>query len=624
MAPEVRPRKAPNVECVKPVLLPAFLLIAGLLARLTFVQVFPTLPVSDFRGLVAFGLWMRDRSLTTGGYFWDYFNPGLPLVLSFLFRIFPRDPDATARLATAVSTGLLPLFPFLLWRGVLPRRVRLLAGGMLALWPGQIFFSGVVAQDNWVLLPTVALACVAVRAVSKDGASHPITAGILYALGVAFRQEMLVALFPLALAAAFGSPWRARWRRSLLLCVLAAGVPLLLMALQRQAATGRFALSTEHGGMAILGSYVPGATANAWIDPLPYVASVEPSLLNDRRELSRQAPWLALHEVRIRPLFHTARILAFTLQFITASEAANVVWSLIDPEVLPPDRHARAMAVAHVAIPGLAIEMAILLALFLAALLLAWPWRPAVRVLVAAVALKIGLHAVTVAQGRYFLAATSLEILVIALVLGETISRGGQAPQRRMIVVIGALASGAAAATVLCLLTPRALAWVQAHDVESQRVYRFTLASRAEDPQLFDCVIRQGRLMTVSAVGARIETFHPTPSPGEAAVAECVSRAAHSLPPLVIRLLDPYAPGGSPGRMAQRVMVNGREVLFHDVAAEPGSGWTEIPLGATAAGTRTTLRVELKAIAPDPGIAWGREAATSFELAPARTTQEKR
>ena len=30
---------------------------------------------------------------------------------------------------------------------------------LLALWPGQIFFSGVVAQENWDLLPVVALAC---------------------------------------------------------------------------------------------------------------------------------------------------------------------------------------------------------------------------------------------------------------------------------------------------------------------------------------------------------------------------------------------------------------------------------------------------------------------------------
>ena len=35
--------------------------------------------------LVGFGLWMRDRSLTTGGFYWEYFSPGLPVFLSLLF-----------------------------------------------------------------------------------------------------------------------------------------------------------------------------------------------------------------------------------------------------------------------------------------------------------------------------------------------------------------------------------------------------------------------------------------------------------------------------------------------------------------------------------------------------------
>lgn len=598
------------MKCVKPTLLAVLLLAASLLTRLLFVQVFPTRPVSDFRGLVDFGLWMRDRSVTAGGYFWDLLNPGLPLVLSLIFRIFPQDPDTAARLSTAVATGLLPLFPFLLWRRVLPLRVRLLAGGMLALWPGQIFFSGVVAQDNWVLLPTVALACLAVRAVS-DRSAHPVAAGLLYALGVAFRQEMLVALLPLLAAAALGSSWRARWRRSLLLCAVAAGVPLLLLALQRQAATGRFALSTEHGGVAVLGSYVPGSTANGWADPVPYIAAVAPSLLDDPGELKRQALRLAWREAAARPLFHTARILAFTLELAVAGDAADVIWSLTYPDVIPPPRHDLALAVARAAIPGLEIEMALLLALFLASLLLARPARlarstnPAICILVAAMALKAGLHAVTVLQGRYFLPVTALEILVIALVFGEAV---GRVPRRRM---AAALAAGAAAATAVALVAPRAVARVRARDVDVPRVYRFSLEPSYGDPKLFDCVVRQGRLTVLSGTGARIETYHPDPSARETAAAECVSRAAAPLPPLVIRLLDPYAPGGSPGRMTQRVVVDGRE----------GSGGSEIPLGQTAAGKRKTFRVELKAVDPQPGYPWGREAGTTFELARA---QERR
>ncbi len=446
--------------------LAVLLLASGLVARLIFVHLFPTQPVSDFRSLVDFGLWMRDRSVTTNGFYWRVLNPGLPLALSLLFRVFPRDPDTTARIATAVATGLLPVFPLALWRGVLPARVRLLAAGMLALWPGQILFSGVVAQDNWVLLPTVALACLAVRAMAR-GEGHPISAGLLYALSISVRQEMLVALFPLFVAAAFGwspgtSAWKERWRRSLLLCALAAGVPLLLMAWQRQAATGRFALSTEHGGVAVLGSYIPGATANAWIDPLPYIASVEPSLLENPAELKRQVPRLAWRAATARPLFHAARITAFTLQLLLTGEVANLVWSLIYPEVMPPSHSARALALAHRAAPWLEIEMAVLFALFLASLVLAgraWRRNPAAWVLVATMALKIGFHAVTVTQGRYLLAATALQILVIALVLGEVV---GRAPWPR---VTAALVAGGIAATVLALSLPRAIAAVQARDV---------------------------------------------------------------------------------------------------------------------------------------------------------------
>ena len=123
----------------------ALLLAAGLLPRLAFVTAFPTRPVSDFRGLVDFGLALRDHRAIAGGfYYWDFLNPGLPLTLSLILRLFPAWPDSAARLATAIATGLMPLLPYRLWRGVQPRWVRLLAGGMLALWPGQIGFSGVV------------------------------------------------------------------------------------------------------------------------------------------------------------------------------------------------------------------------------------------------------------------------------------------------------------------------------------------------------------------------------------------------------------------------------------------------------------------------------------------------
>ncbi|HEY2291535.1 MAG TPA: hypothetical protein VGM86_12615 [Thermoanaerobaculia bacterium] len=597
----------------------ALLVAAGLGLRLAFVTVFPTLPFSDFRGLLDFALRMRDLSPTAGGFYWDYFNPGLPLILSLILRAFPAAPETAARLSTAVATGLLPVFPYLLWRGVQPRWVRLLAGWTLALWPGQIAFSGVVAQDNWVLVPVVALGALAVRSLTGRE-RHPVAAGLLYALGVAFRQEMLVALLPLLLGAALGAPGapgengRRRWRGALLLCLLAAGVPLLLLALQRRAATGRFALTSEHGGMAVLGSYVPGATANAWGNPIAYIAAVEPSLLEDPAEMRRQGVRLALREALARPAFHAARITAFTLDFAVSAESSNLFWSLVAPEVLPPAARPRAAAFSRVAYDVLHFEMAALLALFLAALLLARR-SPAVWLLAAAIALKVGIHAVTVAQGRYFLAATALQILVIALGAREAAGRPSRRPAAAALALGGAVAAGVLG------LGPRAVARVKAADVDPPRTYRFSLSPFPREPRILDCKIERGRLVDASETGATLETFDPHPSPGEKAVADCVFRAAVPASPLVIRLLDPYAPGGSPGRMVQRALVDGREVLVHDVAAEPGSGWTEIPLGTLPPGRRTAIRIELVAVQPDPGIPWGRQASTSFELAHA---QERR
>ena len=207
------------------------------------MTLFPVRPVSDFEVLVGLARLMRDVSWTVPSWHWIYLSPGLPLALSFVLRLFPGPPEDVARLATAVVCGLVPLLPFALWRGVVSFRVRLLAGLLLALWPGQVFFSGVVAQDNWVLPPTVALACLATRALARRAAAgRPVLAGLLYALAVAMRQEMLVALLPLLLAGAgLGSREESRENRTLAqaaLCALAAGLPLLLLAIQRELATG--------------------------------------------------------------------------------------------------------------------------------------------------------------------------------------------------------------------------------------------------------------------------------------------------------------------------------------------------------------------------------------------------
>jgi hypothetical protein len=82
------------------------LVFLGIAPRLAFVSIFPTIPVSDFRSLVAFGLHLKDHGLMAPGWFWEYLNQGLPMCLSVLFRSAPSaQPDALSRTATAIVCG---------------------------------------------------------------------------------------------------------------------------------------------------------------------------------------------------------------------------------------------------------------------------------------------------------------------------------------------------------------------------------------------------------------------------------------------------------------------------------------------------------------------------------------
>jgi len=581
------------------------------------VTIFPVRPVSDFEGLVALARLMRDVSWTVPSWRWIYFSPGLPLALSLVLRLFPGPPEDVARLATAAVCGLVPLLPFALWRGVVSFRVRLLAGVALALWPGQVFFSGVVAQDNWVLPPTVALACLAARALLTGGRGRPVLAGLLYALAAAMRQEMLVALLPLLLAGAgFGSrqglPENRRWRGAAA-CALAAALPLLLLATQRELATGRFALTSEHAGLAVLGSYVPGAAADSWADPCPYIASVRPSLLWDYDRIRREAGGLALDEALRRPTFHAARIATAVLSQALHGETNNFYWSLLISGGLPEPLVPRGQRFAAQAKGWLAIELGVLQALFLVAVILAAAWRHrAILAICAAIALKVGIHAVTVTQGRYFLPVTAMEILAIALAVEEVLLR------RRGRLPAAALATGAAAVLALGLLVPRAAGWVLRHDAEPQRTYRFPLKGPAPGATLA-CVVDRGLLMALSADQATIAPLHADPAPGETASASCELTGTAAVP-LALRLRDAYAPGDLPGRMRQRVEIDGVEVLDRDLAAVPGDGWLSVPLGTSAPGSTRKILIQVTAVRPDPGAAWGRAAATPFELA---TAEEK-
>ncbi len=582
----------------------------GLGARLAFVHAFPTVPYSDFFRIVSFALDIK-RAWLENSWHWRSFGPVLPFLLSVLFRIFPGPPADVARLATAVACGLVPVFPFLIWRGVLPLWVRALAGFLLALWPGQVLFSGVVAQDNWVLLPTVALGALAARSLVARDSGYPVAAGLLFGLGVGMRQEMLIASLPLlAAAAGLGSPeGRRLWKRWPRLARGAAAtvLPLLLLMAYRGVATGRFALTSEHGGLAVLGAYIPGATVNFWADPRPYVAVVEPALLYDLNRLHRETYRLALREALRRPGFHAARIAVSILKFEVTSEGDNLYWCVGAPETLPEPLRARGQAfMMRVGLP-LRYELLAIQGLFLASLVLALRQRNlAILTFAAAVLLKVSLHGLIAAQSRYVLAATALELLAVALGAWEA-SRA-----RTLRPVLAALGVGLAGAIAMNLALWPALDWVYARDrPQGQLTYHFPVNAEGSKA-LLDCVVSKG-LVTALAPLANLRLADQDPAPGAVAAADCrlTGPVRH---PLVLRVRDPYALGGLPGRIVQRVTVDGAEALAWDVGAEPWTGWNEVPLGTLAAGRSRQVRIEIVALHPDPGAAWGNAVNTQFEL----------
>lgn len=584
------------------------LILLGVGARLTFVSRFPTLPFSDFQALIEFGLRLSDQGLVEKSWHWQQFNPGLPLILSVLFRFLPGEPVSVARTATAVVTGLLPLLPFLLWRGVVSFRWRMAAGLLLALWPGQIFFSGVVAQDNWVLLPTIALAALAARnLLMPDDRGHPIAAGLLFTLAIAIRQEMLIVLLPVVVVAS-GALRRVTGRRKRVsLLALAAGLPILALCAQRAAATGHLTITTEHGGLGLLGSAVPGAAMAGWTNPSLYVISIDPDLVTNSERLRKESYRLAWSELKRRYRFHAFRIGVAALRLVINSDADDLFWSLGAKEALDPALRERGAVLAQRLSPWLRRELALIQGLFLAALIVGFRRKNrAILVVAAAVLLKFAIQALISPMGRLIVPAVALELLAISLAAAEIEARSS----RRELVGLGALAFSGS--IVLLLAVPPLSRLLARKDEPPPVVTRFPLAIAGEG--WTSCRIDSGILAAFEASRATIAIRNPDPSPGDFARAVCSIPRLTAGETIVLRLEDSYERGGLPDRIVERVEMQGREVFRHDIAKDPGAGWMEIPLPMPGGDAAREVSIEVLAVSPDPGWEWGRVAAASFEF----------
>ena len=441
------------------------IILLGVLPRLGFIILFPTQPISDFRGLVDFAVALSDSVFARGAWRWEFFNAGLPTILSGIMRISPASPETTARWATAILTGLVPILPYAIWHGVLSFRARILAGLFLALWPGQIFFSGVIAQDNWVIIPTVALSSLAVRSLVAHDGGHPCWSAVLFALGTFIRQEMFVVLIPVAFVSAGLGTGDKHLSRHLICWVIGVVLLLVLIAGQRAVATKQFTLITEHSGKSVLGAYVPGAGLDYWTDPSPYIASVDPSLLKDKERLRKESYRLALKEALRRPEFHLIRIVSAVLNCFGHPDASNLYWSLSASNVLPLDYKQRVGLVMRRILPSLNICTVIMHTLFVASCfsgLIRRKWS--ILVIASAVFLKMFIHAMIVAQPRYFMPAIALELLAIALWIDDVLNSREIA--QSVAITLGAVI----VAFLLAILSLKAQAYVLTHDENVQRV----------------------------------------------------------------------------------------------------------------------------------------------------------
>lgn len=597
--------------------------------RIILALQFPTIPTSDFNSIVVFASALAEHGLAAKGWFWDLISPGTPVLLSLIMRAVPFDPVSTARLATTTMLGLLPLLPLLLLRGVVPARGRLLIATILAFQPAQVIFSSVVAQDNWIMLPTVALACLMVRNLWGRRGGYPVWAALLWCVAGYVREEMYLVALPLAIAACWPLADSRLKLKRILAFVSIAWLLLMGIASQRYMATGDFSLMTRHGGSSILGSYAPGA-GFGWIDPRPFIAAEEPALLDPPpsqqvKRVSRSAKgelidshWeahkeheemkLAITEILRRPGFHAIRRLGALYAAISGMDGTLEYWALTDADVQPMATEPAAAKFAHEMRPFVFVGLLLLHAFFIGAVLIALRERdPAMLVLVLVILLKIGVHLLVAMQARFFMVTDSLE----ALVVGLAVLRLNRNPRMGWMFVLAAAATG-----MLYLgmhhYYSRLQAWVGVQEWNRPALhYRFVLRLPKATAE---CQIDHGRLTVLNGSGGTLQLDARDPVPGDFAEVTCmVNTESTQQGKLKFEVYDGYAPGGLPDRIVQEAIVGGVVVHLHDIAAKPGTGWWSVEMPQK--GQTITLRLQAKS--PDSGAAWGSAAATEFRLAPA-------
>lgn len=573
--------------------------LVGVALRIWLAVSHPVIPFSDFKRIVDFAVDLAAHGLFVQVWHWSLLNAGSSTVLSLPLAILPGDPTAIARAVTVLAMCAVPLIPLFMLRGVIADSARLLTVSLIALQPGLIVFSGVVAQDNWVQVPVTVLACLAVRATIK-GRTSPCVAAILWALSVFMRQEMLLVMAPLALAASWPSGRPSKRWANVATLLLMMGVLLTLIAGQRYMATGQFRITSEHGSTTVLGAFIPGA-GFGWIPYESYVATIDPKLADDPELLAARSGELVRGEIARRPAFHAQRRLGGLLYSTLGVDGSLTYWSLSE-DAQSVGRRASAAALANWISPWIVAGLILVHALFIAIIPIAWRTRDkALIALVAVIIVKAALHLLFPPQVRFFLVLVPLE--AIAIGYAWSLTHQGGMRMGKPIAIAGLVAMGF---TGCAFVLPKWHAAVMRADPAVAPSWA-TLRSKYGTTR---CALTAGNLIDMTASSLVIVTKHADPEWGESAEVVCRMTPTGDQGGLRLEVEDPYAPGGFPDRMRQVVSIDSRIVLRHDIAAAPGSGWWTHDLPRD----RVEFRVKVEAVRPDAGPGWGNAARTRIRL----------
>lgn len=577
--------------------------VVSLLVKWWLVVCYPVIPVSDFQSLVEFADAMGREGPFVRTWHWNLASPGASMAMGAAMALFDADNVDVARWWSMLAMAALPLLPLWLLRGAVPGWARVTATAIVALLPAQIVFAAVPAQDTWVQVPVVALACLAVRNLRGAGGGHPVSAATLFAASVAMRPEMLVVAFPLAACAAWPAGAPAQRIRATVAFAVVAALLLGGLAIQRGVATGRYALSSPHGGASMLGAYVPGV-GFGWAQPEAWVATFEPQTAANPAAMQERAAALAWAEIGKRPWFHLQRRAGALLFAGTGSDGTITYWTLLGT-AQPPERAADASKLAARLDPPLRWGFVLVHALFVGAVAVALRRRdPLLLALVAAIGLKLALHLLFASQARFFLVVSALEAIAIAVAAADAwrdrATRG---------LALACAAAGSVAIGGGMLALP---AWQASLDDPALKIQeRFRVARGAFEGS---CELQHGTLLHKTASVFGFQVANADPAPGEIARVACRLAARDAGGAFTLEVRDGYAPGGFPDRLVQEVYVDGVRIYRHDIAAEAGDGWWSHPLTLERRQIMD-VTVQIVAVRPDAGPAWGNAAATDVRFA---------